>query len=91
MVFKGAIPEMKFVQNKLELLEREIQLLKGLQELVVSDEAAKEIIKETICEMKISGIKAADVIDLNARTRLPAEQISRVMLILEKEGIVSDG
>jgi len=59
---------------------------KGLN---VSDSAANEIIKDILKQLKQTGTTEIDVIDIHAITKLPVDQISRIMNILEKERVVS--
>ena len=59
---------------------------KGLN---VSDSAANEIIKDILKQLKQTGTNEIDVIDIHAITKLPVDQISRIMNILEKERVVS--
>ena len=57
--------------------------------LKVSDSAAKEIVSDILIQLKNQGNRQVDVIDLHTITKLPPEQISRIMNTLEKESIVS--
>lgn len=80
----------KEVMNRLESLERQLDILKSDRELRVSDGQAKEILTKTLEDFKAVGIKTIDIIDLSNKTKLPISQINEVMIQLEEDGKVSE-
>lgn len=80
----------KEVMNRLESLERQLDILKADRELFVSNSQAKEILTKTLEDFKAAGIKSIDIIDLSNKTKLPPSQINEVMIQLEEDGKVSE-
>lgn len=80
----------KEVMNRLESLERQLDILKVDRELRVSNVQAKEILTKTLEDFKAVGIKTIDIIDLSNKTKLPISQINEVMIQLEENGKVSE-
>lgn len=60
------------------------------REETVSDKVATENIKKFLKSLKSSGRKTANMLDLLMEFSYPSEQIERVMLSLEKEGVVKE-
>lgn len=87
-IFEKSI--METLSKKIENLERQVQILKGKNELYVDSFKAKGILVKTIEKFKLGGIKEIDIIDLYNETHLPISQINEVMDELEKEGKVTE-
>jgi len=76
------------ILKRISVLERDIKFIKNKNEAKVSDKVATVLIWELIKELKHSGVKKTNPIDLHFRTRLPFEQINKIMDGFEKEGKV---
>lgn len=79
----------KQILDRIDYLEKQVEILKQNKEINVPNDEAKKIISKTIKEFKSKGIKKIDIIDLYSKTHLPISQINKVMEELENEGIVS--
>ena len=73
-----------------ELTERIKELEKNDEESSISDSAAEEVIKDKLNNWKKKNVKEIDAIDVYSITRLPIEQIGRILFKLEKEGVVKE-
>jgi hypothetical protein len=79
---------LKMVEERLSLLEIEIDEIKKDREIEFSDDDALEILKVVIRTMKEKGIKSFTIIDLYEKTKIPSEQLGRLVGILEKEKVI---
>ena len=73
-----------------ELTERIKELEKNDEESTISDSAAEEVIRDKLNNWKKKNVKEIDAIDVYSITRLPIEQIGRILFKLEKEGVVKE-
>ena len=74
---------------QISVLENAIRSLK--EQFTVSDSAARELVREAFAKLKSESKRRFNVIDLHLMTRLPFDQINKVMERFEKEGLVEDG
>ena len=56
----------------------------------VSDKEAENKIRQFIEERKKKVVKSFNVLDIYSDLKLPPEQINKIMMRLEKEGVVKD-
>ena len=73
-----------------DLKERIKELERCDEDLTVSDPAAEEIIRDKLNNWKKKNVKEIDAIDIYSMTRLPIEQIGRILMKLEKDGVVKE-
>ena len=79
--------EEKF-QKKIESLEKQIHKLNYNQDLELEDALALNLLRGTISKIKSEGVRTIDIFDLYQETKLPLDQISKLMITLEAEGVV---
>lgn len=79
------------ISSKICALEKKIQELKNQNSAIsISDSAAEEVLRDALKQLKEKNIQEVDIIDLYSKTKLPIEQIGKIMSKLELEGVVSE-
>lgn len=53
----------------------------------LTDEDAEKTIRDVLRKKKMNGIKRVDILSIMEETKIPVEQVSRIMKFLEKSGV----
>ena len=73
-----------------ELKERIKELEKNEDEVNIPDSAAEAVIRDQLKRLKRKNVREIDAIDVHSMTKLPVQQIGKIMSKLEEEGVIRE-
>lgn len=78
----------KKLKREIDDLKKREQLLASYLPREISDEEARKDMISYLKNKKLKGNQKTDILDITSNLSLPADQVERVLEILDKEGVV---
>lgn len=76
------------LKQEIEDLKKRERLLESYLPREISDEEAQSDVIRFLKTKKLKGNQKTDILDITANLSLPADQVERILEILDKEGVV---